>query len=125
MSLHGDETWRDEVPTDVGPRAAQDLVERGAVRCLDVRTPLEYAELGHIPGSLLLPVDLIPTALATVPREGKPLLVCCEHGVRSAFAARFLSRAGYAGVLNLAGGMSEWAGPREHGGASPVGPVGP
>jgi len=112
-------------PHDVDPPEAERLVRNGLVRCLDVRTPGEYASLGHIPGATLLPLDLIPTALGTIPREGKPLLVYCEHGIRSVFAARFLARAGYEGVLNLRQGMSTWNGPRDFSPASPFGPAGP
>ncbi len=109
----------------VAPEEAEDLVREGKVRLLDVRTPEEHRDLGHIPGSLLLPVDLIASLPATVPAEGKPLLVYCEHGVRSVAAARFLSRAGFEGVLNLAGGMSRWKGAREFSPGNPFHPAGP
>jgi rhodanese-related sulfurtransferase len=110
---------------DVEPAEAERLVREGSVRVLDVRTPEEYEGLGHIPGALLLPVDVIPCAPATLPREGKPLLVCCEHGVRSAFAARFLAQAGYDGVRHMAGGMSRWSGPRERAAWDPRQDLGP
>jgi rhodanese-related sulfurtransferase len=105
---------------------AEALVRDNRVSVLDVRTPEEYSSLGHIPGAILLPVDLIASAPATLPESGKPLLVCCEHGVRSAFAAGFLARAGFEGVLDLAGGMAGWRGPREHapaGGGEGIGPA--
>ncbi|HWX23620.1 MAG TPA: rhodanese-like domain-containing protein [Vicinamibacteria bacterium] len=88
------------------------LVASGAVRVLDVRSPEEYAQLGHIPGSLLIPAPFVVSAPAVL-EDGPPLLVCCEHGVRSRHAAALLSRAGLPGVLNLLGGMSVWPGPRE------------
>jgi len=110
---------------DVDAAEALCLVEKNAVHVLDVRTPAEFAELGHIPGAMLLPVDLIPSALATLPADDKPVLVCCEHGIRSAHAARFLSGAGRKKVLNLAGGMSCWTGDREHAPGNPFGNLGP
>lgn len=113
------------LPRDVTPSEAVHLVSSGLVRVLDVRTAREYADLGHIPGSTLLPVDLLPAALATLPPEGMPILVCCEHGIRSAYAARFLAGSGFPGVLNLAGGMSVWTGPRDHSPGDPCGPIGP
>jgi tellurite methyltransferase len=109
----------------VGPAEAERLLRERTVRVLDVRSPEEHDRLGHIPGSLLLPVSLIACAAATLPRDGEPLLVTCEHGVRSAHAAAFLARAGLAEVWNLAGGMSAWGGPREHGAGSPFTPLGP
>jgi rhodanese-related sulfurtransferase len=112
--------------SDVEPREAEALIARGAVHCLDVRTPDEFAGLGHIPGALLLPVDLLVSGLAALPRDGRPLLVTCEHGIRSAHAARLLVAAGFPQVLNLAGGMSRWTGPREHSPAPPAfGGLGP
>ena len=79
---------------------------------LDVRTPGEYERLGHIPGAELLPIDLIASAPAVLKRETRPVLVVCEHGVRSHHAARFLARAGFDQVLNLVGGMARWTGDR-------------
>jgi SAM-dependent methyltransferase len=50
-----------------------------------------------------------------LPRDGRPILVYCEHGVRSRHAADLLVRAGFENVHNLALGMAEWHGPREMG----------
>ena len=94
------------------------LLARDAVRVLDVRTADEYDTAGHIPGANLLPVDLIAAAPATLPRDGKPLLVYCQHGIRSVTASRFLAAAGFTDVMNLVGGLSCWRGPKEHGPAS-------
>jgi tellurite methyltransferase len=109
----------------VGPDEARALVDAGTVRVLDVRNPDEWEALGTIPGATLVPVDLAASAAATLPRDGPPILVCCEHGIRSANAARLLATAGLPRVLNLAGGMSRWTGPRAFG-ARPVDPdIGP
>ncbi|MGE3273772.1 MAG: rhodanese-like domain-containing protein [Vicinamibacterales bacterium] len=99
----------------IGGSEAVSLVEREEVLVLDVRTPGEYARLGHIPGAWLLPVDLVASAPAVLPQDGRTVLVCCEHGIRSAAAVRFLEQAGVTDVLNLAGGMAVWTGPRAHG----------
>jgi rhodanese-related sulfurtransferase len=99
----------------ITPTEAHALVETGAVHALDVRTPGEYASLGHIPGAWLLPVDLIASAPAVLPRDGTPVLVYCEHGVRSVAACRWLAQAGVSPLLNMAGGMSAWTGPRTFG----------
>ena len=99
---------------------ARSLIARGAVTILDVRTPAEYGQLGHIPGARLLPVDLIASAPAMLPNDGTPLLVYCEHGVRSVAASRLLATAGRDQVLNLSGGLSHWSGPREFGGGRRV-----
>lgn len=39
----------------------------------------------------------------------------CEHGVRSAEAALFLTWRGFADAKSMAGGMSVWPGRRESG----------
>ena len=103
----------------VGPAEAGRLLAEGRVHVLDVRTPEEYALRGHLPQAVLLPLDRIASAPAVLPRDGRPVLVHCEHGIRSVQAAHWLSRAGLP-VLNLAGGLAHWTGPREFGPADPV-----
>ena len=94
----------------------------GGALVLDVRTPHEYEELGHVPGALLLPVELVASAPAVLPEDGRAVVVVCEHGVRSRQAASFLAEAGTARVFNLTGGMSRWTGARERGPAPLAGP---
>lgn len=100
------------------------LLAAGDLTVLDVRTPGEHARLGHLPGARLLPVDLVMAAPALLPEDGRPLLVYCEHGVRSAQAAGVLAAAGFDPVYDLAGGMAAWRGPREFGPAPIDGPAG-
>lgn len=116
---------RDNEYRSIDSREAENLCQEGSVRILDVRTPQEYRQLGHIPGALLLPVDWMAIAPATLDPEGKPILVTCEHGVRSVMAASLLARAGFTGVLNLSGGLSAWKGPRDFSPGDPYRPVGP
>lgn len=97
---------------DVTPDAAEGLVAEGAVHVLDVRSQTEFEGPGHIPGAILLPVDMLACGAVTLPRD-KPLLVCCERGGRSRRAAALLACAGFCDVLNLKGGLSRWRGPRE------------
>jgi rhodanese-related sulfurtransferase len=96
------------------------LVAQGAVHVVDVRSPEEYRDVGHVPGAILLPVDLIVAGAATLPRDGRPLLVHCEHGIRSVHACDVLAHAGFEGLLNLRGGLSVWTGPREFGPDEPA-----
>ncbi len=110
---------------DIDAQEALRLIEQDAVRVLDVRTPQEYEQLGHIAGATLLPVDLSAAGPATLALEEKPLLVVCEHGVRSTHAAGLLARAGFPGVRNMTGGMSAWTGPREHTPGDPFAEAGP
>ena len=108
--IHGDEAAR--------------LLAAGGLTVLDVRTPGEHARLGHLPASHLVPVNVIAAAPAVLPDDGRPLLVYCEHGVRSAHAAAFLAAAGLGPIYDLAGGMAAWTGAREFGAAPAEGPAG-
>ena len=99
----------------IGHDEARRLLDSGEVTVLDVRTPGEFAQLGHIPGAWLLPVDLMSSAPAVLPAGNKPVLVYCEHGVRSVAASQLLIAAGTRDVLNLSGGLATWSGPREFG----------
>ena len=101
--------------TTIDHTQAQQLLEAGTAIVIDVRTPGEYAELGHIPGAWLLPVDLMASAPAILPDDRAEVLVYCEHGVRSRAASELLAAAGIDRVLNLAGGLAGWRGPREFG----------
>ncbi len=86
----------------------------GGIRVLDVRTPQEFSGLGHIPGALLLPVQIIASAPAILGDADTPVLVTCEHAVRSKVATRLLAQAGFTQVFELAHGMAMWDGPRAH-----------
>lgn len=69
------------------------LLARGAV-VVDVRSAEEFAG-GHTPGSLNLPLHLLPVlAEEQLPRD-RPLLLCCASGARSASAVQYLTRQGF------------------------------
>ncbi len=77
---------------------------------LDVREPEEFTgELGHVEGSLLVPLDALekrlPKLAGYVDRD---VVVVCRAGARSATAGAILCRAGFRRVLNLNGGMLAW-----------------
>jgi rhodanese-related sulfurtransferase len=105
---------------NVSPDEAEALLAAGAV-VLDVRTSREHEELGHIPGALLLPLELLHSAPAILPDDGRPVVVVCEHGSRSRRAAALLAEAGIE-ACNMTGGMSRWTGPRVHDPSSVSGP---
>jgi len=97
------------------------LVAAG-IRVLDVRTPQEFSDLGHIPGATLLPVQIIASAPAVLDDPDTPVLVTCEHAVRSKVATRLLVQAGFSEVYELAHGMALWDGPRDHESRAMAGP---
>jgi rhodanese-related sulfurtransferase len=99
------------------------LLAGDAVTVVDVRTPDEYARLGHLPGAHLLPVDVVASGPAVLPEDGRPLLVYCEHGIRSAHAVSVLAAAWPTPVLELCDGLAGWRGPREFGATPAKGPA--
>lgn len=83
---------------------AQSLVERGAL-LLDVRSRPEW-DTGHAPGATHLPLhEVIDHDFEVV--AGRPVVVICRSGGRSATAARQLARAGAETYL-VRGGMDAW-----------------
>ena len=81
-----------------------------SVLLLDVREPKEYCgELGHVPGSLLIPLRELPSRAAELaPHKAKHVIAICRAGVRSTTAAAMLSGLGFEQVSNLEGGMLDW-----------------
>ena len=78
------------------------------VYLVDVRQPWEFA-IGHLPGSLLVPLpELVQRAREVQPPEGALVVTICHHGVRSLDAAFLLSRIGLR-VASLAGGIDHWS----------------
>jgi sulfur dioxygenase len=77
---------------------------------LDVREPEEYkGELGHIPGSQLVPLRKLTQEVADLESyKETPIVVICRAGVRSTTAAAILTGMGFQRVSNLKGGMLDW-----------------
>ena len=94
-------------------RAAQlkeRLCRREDITVLDVRSNEDYAgELGHIEGSVNIPLDQLPQRVAELDslRE-RPIAVICRTNRMSGQAAELLRRAGFRRVQLVADGMLEW-----------------
>ena len=73
---------------------------------LDVREDVEWAH-GHIEGAQHIPLGQIPARVDELP-DGRTLVVC-KMGGRSAQAVAYLTAKGL-DVVNLDGGMLDWAG---------------
>lgn len=73
---------------------------------LDVREPDEFAVV-RAPGAALLPTSTFAARIGELP-AGRPLLVICHTGRRSAAVTGFLVRSGRSDVVNVAGGMEAW-----------------
>jgi rhodanese-related sulfurtransferase len=77
---------------------------------IDVREQDEYRdELGHLRGSRLIPLRLLPSKAAELDNlKSSEIVVVCRSGVRSTTAAAILTGLGFEHVSNLKGGMLEW-----------------
>ena len=67
----------------------QYFLENGAV-ILDVRTKKEW-DNGHIEDAVHIPLNELQNHVEELKAMNKPFVVCCESGVRSAKAAKFLN----------------------------------
>jgi molybdopterin/thiamine biosynthesis adenylyltransferase/rhodanese-related sulfurtransferase len=75
---------------------------------VDVRERDEY-EQGFIPGAIHIARGNLESRVeANIPDRSTPVIIYCESGNRSAYAAKTLTELGYANVVSLAGGFSGW-----------------
>lgn len=104
------ESWRRTPPSvdieHVEPPVVRKLFLANEIKIVDIREEWEY-ELHHIPGSILVPMDVITFIL---PRFNfKKIAIVCEHGNRS---TRLVN--GFPGlfkgmkVYNMLGGIDRW-----------------
>jgi rhodanese-related sulfurtransferase len=75
----------------------QALKAAGA-QIVDVRTPGEFG-LGHLSGSVNIPLDQFQARLGEID-PARAVLLCCASGVRSGMAKTILERAGHEQVHN-------------------------
>lgn len=88
--------------------------EAGEALFVDVREGHEWAQ-GHLPGALHAPRGFLefladpesPAHKAEL-ASGRPLVIYCASGGRSALAAQRLREMGYDDVCNLGGGIQGW-----------------
>ncbi len=80
-------------------------IDRERTVLLDVRRPDERAK-GFIPGSIHIPLDELRARLGELPTD-REIIVHCQTGQRSYYAARILSQHGFR-VRNLSGSYRTW-----------------
>jgi rhodanese-related sulfurtransferase len=84
---------------------------------VDVRTRGEF-EADRSPLARHVPVDELPHRYQELGQTDH-LIFVCQGGGRSAAAAEFMASLGASNIYNVAGGMSQWTGPRETGARKP------
>jgi len=74
---------------------------------LDVRERNEW-NLGHLPNAIHIPRGSMETKIeALIPRD-KHVVIYCQSGNRSAFAADTLQQMGYEDVASMSSGIRGW-----------------
>ena len=87
---------------------AHDLAAGRAFALIDVRTPVEHAEI-RISGSHSMPLDrLDPEEVKSVSGAGDGCVLICLSGKRAEEARRRLEAAGVANLRVLEGGVTAW-----------------
>ena len=92
----------------ITPLELADRLRRGDdFDLIDVREQYEW-DIAHIDGSRLLPLEQVPTSLATID-SARDVVVLCKSGGRSAAAVSHLQSVGFRKVWNLRGGIDAWS----------------
>jgi rhodanese-related sulfurtransferase len=95
-----------ELPFELPPEQAAELLAEGQVELIDVREDYER-DAGRIPGSRHVELSRLADSAGELPSE-RPLVFQCRVGGRSAMAAFAFRRAGF-DAHNLDGGIVGWA----------------
>lgn len=87
----------------------QDLIARGGIQLVDVRTPQEFAE-GHIDGAVNINVEdeKFQNVVQSTLKKDQPVAVYCRTGSRSEMAREMLVKMGYNQLYDLKGGYLAW-----------------
>lgn len=85
------------------------LTEGKTLNLIDVRE-VEEVRSGKIPGAVNIPLGLLEYRLNELDKT-KEYVIVCKSGGRSGRASLFLGNLGFK-VINMAGGMLAWEGPR-------------
>ncbi|MCQ3975187.1 MAG: rhodanese-like domain-containing protein [Anaerolineae bacterium] len=98
--------------TKIQTTSSQELYQRlqhqEPVVLVDVRSPEEYRQDGHIRGSRLLPLPVLLQRSNELSKDSPIVCVCCS-GNRSHVACEQLASRGFTNVTNLVGGMIGWS----------------
>lgn len=81
----------------------------GNIQVIDLRSPMLYAQ-GHIKGAINKPIEELPVYFETgiKPFELEKIILVCDDGQVSCYAAALLRLTGYGNVYAMRWGMSAW-----------------
>jgi rhodanese-related sulfurtransferase len=101
------ESAQTEVGMEITPAEVAELLRKGAIRLVDVRTPQEYA-IARIEGSQLIDQTLVQEITHSWPKD-TPIVTVCHHGVRSLDAVAYLRGHGLKNTRSMRGGIDAWS----------------
>jgi rhodanese-related sulfurtransferase len=78
---------------------------------LDIRSEPEHAG-GHVAGSINIPLPHLEERIGELP-TGRPVVVHCEGGYRSAIGVSLLQKLGRKDAHDLVGGFKAWLATQE------------
>ena len=94
---------------EIDPRDAAEALDVGRAADPDRRARGRRVRAGAIKGAVHIPRGNLESRIeAAVPDRSAPVIISCQSGARSAFAAKALQELGYEHVTSLAGGFSRW-----------------
>ena len=96
-----------KIPTITAQELHQRLQNKESLILVDVRSPDEYEQDGHIRGSRLLPLPVLLQRSNELTKDS-PIICICRSGNRSHVACGQLAAQGFTNVTNLVGGILSW-----------------
>jgi rhodanese-related sulfurtransferase len=89
------------------PELEKKLSTGNEVFLLDIRSATEVAS-GVLPKAQHIPMHLLPLRLNEFPKD-RDVVLYCHSGSRSYHACMYLMQQGFRNVVNLRGGILDWA----------------
>lgn len=110
MLIYGELARRVLKFKEIKPVDAVRMMNHEGAVMLDVRDDKEWRE-GHVLNAVHLPLANLEARLGELEQHrGKPIIVYCRMGQRSARAATLLTKQGFNPVFKLGGGILSWTG---------------
>lgn len=102
------QTFKGAGNSQVSPQQATLMMNREDALVIDVRDANEW-NAGHIPNARHIALDQLEKKIQELGKlKGRPLIVNCQSGNRSAAACGILKKHGFDQVFSLAGGIGAW-----------------
>ena len=92
----------------ISPLVAVTKMGDDSTLVLDVREPHEFLK-SHIEDAQNVPLGKLEEQLPKLEKyKQAPIIVTCQTGTRSVTACKTLTKAGFAQIFNMTGGMQSW-----------------